>query len=165
MPESRSPVVVICADGTEPAYVDAAIDHGCMPTLARFQREGAYHLVPAAIPSFTNPNNMTIVTGRPPAAHGISGNYFYDAKREAEVMMDHPRFLRCESLFARYSQEGRRVAAITAKDKLRTMPGYRMAPASASPANWRTRQPSRSMALRVSPGAWAGTTPTFTQAT
>ena len=121
MPESRSPVVVICADGTEPAYVDAAIDHGCMPTLARYQREGAYHLVPAAIPSFTNPNNMTIVTGRPPAAHGISGNYFYDAKREAEVMMDHPRFLRCESLFARYSQEGRRVAAITAKDKLRTM--------------------------------------------
>ena len=121
MPETHSPVVVICADGADPAYVDAAIDHGCMPTLARFQREGAYHLVPAAIPSFTNPNNMTIVTGRPPAAHGISGNYFYDAKREVEVMMDHPRFLRCESLFARYSRGGRRVAAITAKDKLRTM--------------------------------------------
>jgi len=37
------------------------------------------------------------------------------------VMMDHPRFLRCESLFAQYAHEGRRVAAITAKDKLRTM--------------------------------------------
>ena len=121
MPETHSPVVVICADGADPAYVDAAIDHGCMPTLARFQREGAYHLVAAAIPSFTNPNNMTIVTGQPPAAHGISGNYFYDAKREVEVMMDHPRFLRCDSLFARYSRDGRRVAAITAKDKLRTM--------------------------------------------
>ncbi|MCY4114352.1 MAG: phosphonoacetate hydrolase [Chloroflexi bacterium] len=121
MPETQPPVVVICADGADPAYVDAAIDHGCMPTLARFQREGAYHLVPAAIPSFTNPNNMTIVTGRLPAAHGISGNYFYDAKREVEVMMDHPRFLRCDSLFARYGREGRRVAAITAKDKLRTM--------------------------------------------
>ncbi len=121
MPETHPPVVVICADGADPAYVDAAIDHGCMPTLARFQREGVYHLVPAAIPSFTNPNNMTIVTGQPPAAHGISGNYFYDAKREVEVMMDHPRFLRCDSLFARYSRDGRRVAAITAKDKLRTM--------------------------------------------
>ncbi len=116
-----APVVVICADGTDPTYVDAALDHGCMPTLERFQREGAYLLVPAAIPSFTNPNNMTIVTGQPPAAHGISGNYFYDATRQAEVMMDHPRFLRCESLFARYSAEGLRVAAITAKDKLRTM--------------------------------------------
>ena len=121
MPETLAPVVVICADGTDPSYVDAAIDHGCMPTLERFQREGAYLLVPAAIPSFTNPNNMTIVTGQPPAAHGISGNYFYDTTRQVEVMMDHPRFLRCESLFARYGREGRRVAAITAKDKLRTM--------------------------------------------
>ena len=68
MAESRLPVVVICADGTEPAYVDSAIDHGCMPTMARFQREGAYYLVPAAIPSFTNPNNMTIVDR--PAAGG-----------------------------------------------------------------------------------------------
>ncbi len=121
MSKPPTPIVVICADGADPAYVDAAIDHGCMPTLERFQREGAYHLVPAAIPSFTNPNNMTIVTGQPPAGHGISGNYFYDAKREVEVMMDHPRFLRCDSLFARYSREGYRVAAITAKDKLRTM--------------------------------------------
>ena len=121
MPNPLAPVVVICADGTDPTYVDAALDHSCMPTLERFQREGAYLLVPAAIPSFTNPNNMTIVTGQPPAAHGISGNYFYDATRQAEVMMDHPRFLRCESLFARYSAEGLRVAAITAKDKLRTM--------------------------------------------
>ena len=30
------------------------------------------------VPSFTNPNNLSIVTGAPPAVHGICGNYFYD---------------------------------------------------------------------------------------
>ncbi len=115
------PAVVICADGTEPAYLDAAIDHGRMPALERFRRDGTNLLAQAAIPSFTNPNNVTIVTGKPPAAHGFSGNYFYDERRDVEVMMDHPRFLRCQSLLARLSAQGRRVAAITAKDKLRTI--------------------------------------------
>ena len=94
-----------------------------MPAFDRMRRDGAYTLARTAIPSFTNPNNLTIVTGQPPATHGISGNYFYDAARDAEVMMDQPRFLRCPSLLARIASTGRRVAAITAKDKLRGMLG------------------------------------------
>lgn len=121
MTSASPPLVVICADGTDPAYVDAAVDHGRMPVFERMRRDGTYTLARTAIPSFTNPNNMTIVTGQPPATHGISGNYFYDAARDAEVMMDHPRFLRCPSLLAQIAATGRRVAAITAKDKLRGM--------------------------------------------
>ena len=33
------------------------------------------------MPSFTNPNNLSIITGRPPAVHGIAGNYFFDPRR------------------------------------------------------------------------------------
>ncbi|MBM4437688.1 MAG: phosphonoacetate hydrolase [Actinobacteria bacterium] len=123
MGASDAPLVVICADGTAPEYLDAAVDHGRMPAFERMRRDGTYALARSALPSFTNPNNVTIVTGQPPAVHGVSGNYFYDEERDAEVMMDRPAFLRCSTLLARFALRGRRVAAITAKDKLRTILG------------------------------------------
>ena len=42
--------------------------------------DGANLLAHSVIPSFTNPNNISIITGRPPAVHGIAGNYFYDPR-------------------------------------------------------------------------------------
>ncbi|MBM4437319.1 MAG: phosphonoacetate hydrolase [Actinobacteria bacterium] len=117
------PLVVICADGTAPDYLDAAVAHGRMPVFERMRRDGTYALARAAIPSFTNPNNVTIVTGQPPARHGFAGNYFYDEASGVEVMMDHPRFLRCDSWLARLAATGQRVAAIPAKDKLRAIVG------------------------------------------
>jgi phosphonoacetate hydrolase len=52
------------------------------------------------IPSFTNPNNLSIITGRPPAVHGIAGNYFYDREQGVEVMMNDPKFLRAPTILA-----------------------------------------------------------------
>jgi phosphonoacetate hydrolase len=75
------------------------------------------------IPSFTNPNNLSIVTGAPPAVHGICGNYFWDAEAGVEVMMNDPKYLRAESILATFSQAGARVAVVTAKDKLRRLLG------------------------------------------
>ena len=73
-----APTVVICLDGSEPGYIETAIDKGLAPNLARLMREGANLTALSVIPSFTNPNNLSIVTGRPPAVHGIAGNYFLD---------------------------------------------------------------------------------------
>jgi len=70
--------IAICLDGCEPAYLDAAIDAGLMPTLKRMREQGTDRLAHSVIPSFTNPNNMSIATGRPPAVHGICGNFLYD---------------------------------------------------------------------------------------
>src|SRR5690606_15098207 len=71
------PLVVVCVDGSEPLYHEAAIAAGAMPWLARVLRGGGTALLAdCVVPSFTNPNNLSIVTGVPPAAHGISGNYF-----------------------------------------------------------------------------------------
>src|SRR5207247_885612 len=80
-----------------------------------FRREGVYRLARAVVPSFTNPNNLSIVTGVSPAVHGISGNYFYDPATGQEVMMNDPKFLRCETLLAALSRAGARPAVVTAK--------------------------------------------------
>ena len=78
------------------------------------------------MPSFTNPNNLSIVTGVPPSVHGICGNYFFDPERGEEVMMNDPRYLRAGTILAAFSEAGAKVAVITAKDKLRKLLGHRM---------------------------------------
>ena len=113
--------VVICLDGSEPGYIEAAIAAGRAPTFARFMREGANLLADSAIPSFTNPNNLSIITGRPPAVHGIAGNYFFDPATGAEVMMNDPKFLRAPTILAAFHDAGAKVAMVTAKDKLRLL--------------------------------------------
>jgi phosphonoacetate hydrolase len=89
-----------------------------MPALARFQKEGFFAWADGVIPSFTNPNNLSIVTGCPPSVHGISGNYYLDPQTGIEIMMNDPRLLRCETILSSFAREGARVAVITAKDKL-----------------------------------------------
>ena len=115
--------VVICLDGCEPEYLDIAISEGLMPNLKRIRAEGTDALAHSVIPSFTNPNNMSIATGRPPAIHGICGNFLFDPDTGEEVMMNDVRFLRAPTLFSKYYEAGSRVAVVTAKDKLRALLG------------------------------------------
>ena len=121
-----SPVVVVCVDGCEPAYLDAAIAAGVAPYLQRMRAEGADLLADCVVPSFTNPNNLSIVTGVPPSVHGICGNYFYDRERGEEVMMNDPRYLRTGTVLAAFSDAGAKLAVVTAKDKLRKLLGHKM---------------------------------------
>jgi phosphonoacetate hydrolase len=121
-PPSR-PTVVICADGCDPAYIEAGIAAGVLPTVARWREAGFYALAEAAMPTFTNPNNLSIVTGAPPSVHGISGNFALDRDSGAEITMNQPEMVRGATLLALMSQAGVAVAAITAKDKLRRMLG------------------------------------------
>src|SRR5215475_1298194 len=117
----RKPTVVICLDGSEPGYIEKAIEAGVAPTFARFMKEGAHVHASSVIPSFTNPNNLSIITGRPPAVHGIAGNYFYDPATGTEVMMNDPKFMRAPTVLAGLHDAGCKVAMVTAKDKLRLL--------------------------------------------
>ncbi|HUC16329.1 MAG TPA: phosphonoacetate hydrolase [Acetobacteraceae bacterium] len=121
------PTIVICLDGSEPGYIEAAIARGLAPNFARLMRTGVSLTAFSAIPSFTNPNNLSIVTGAPPAVHGIAGNYFLDPASGQEVMMNDPRFLRAPTIPAAFHQAGARVAMVTAKDKLRALLGAGLA--------------------------------------
>lgn len=117
----KNPTVVICLDGSEPGYIEQTIEAGRAPTFARFMREGANLLADSVIPSFTNPNNLSIITGRPPAVHGIAGNFFYDRATASEVMMNDPKFLRAPTILREFHDAGAKVAMVTAKDKLRLL--------------------------------------------
>ncbi|MGW8885294.1 phosphonoacetate hydrolase [Streptomyces sp. NPDC055749] len=117
------PVVVVCIDGSEDAYHERAVADGRMPFLERMLERGSDLRADCTMPSFTNPNNLSIATGVPPAVHGICGNYFYDTESGTEIMMNDPALLRVPTLFAAFSAAGARVAVITAKDKLRRLLG------------------------------------------
>ncbi len=119
----KTPTVCVCIDGSEPGYIERAIEKGLAPNFARLMRDGANLRALSVIPSFTNPNNISIITGRPPAVHGIAGNYFYDPATGQEVMMNDPKFLRAPTIMKAFYDAGAKVAVVTAKDKLRTLLG------------------------------------------
>jgi phosphonoacetate hydrolase len=118
------PVVVVCVDGSEPGYIERAAETGRAPFLARLLRDGTNRLADCVMPSFTNPNNLSIVTGAPPRVHGISGNFFLDPESGTEVMMNDPKFLRTDTIFKAFQERGARIAILTAKDKLRRLLGH-----------------------------------------
>lgn len=120
------PIVVICLDGSADEYLDAALTRGKMPNLQRVIVHGYRGLARGALPSFTNVNNASIVTGVPPSVHGISGNFFLDPGTGQEVMMNSASYLRADTILAAAAQTGRRVAMVTAKEKLRDILSHRL---------------------------------------
>ncbi|MBO0738588.1 MAG: phosphonoacetate hydrolase [Alphaproteobacteria bacterium] len=117
------PTVVICVDGCDPEYIDRGIHDGVFPTIGSFCREGHLGTADAVVPTFTNPNNVSIVTGAPPSIHGIAGNYYLDRDSGREVMMTDEDLMRSETVLALLARAGVKTAAITAKDKLRRLLG------------------------------------------
>jgi phosphonoacetate hydrolase len=122
----EQPSVVVCVDGCEPDYIAQAVAGGHMPWMKRVLAQGTEVVADCVMPSFTNPNNLSIVTGAPPAVHGICGNYLYDTENGVEVMMNDPKWLRAPTLLAALADAGCKVAVVTAKDKLRKLLGHQL---------------------------------------
>ena len=122
----RQPVVVVCVDGCEPDYLGQAVATGHMPWMKRVLAQGTGLVADCVVPTFTNPNNLSIVTGAPPSVHGICGNFLYDSATGTEVMMNDPKWLRAPTVLAALSNAGKKVAVVTAKDKLRQLLGHKM---------------------------------------
>ncbi|MBV8752557.1 MAG: phosphonoacetate hydrolase [Hyphomicrobiales bacterium] len=120
------PVVVVCNDGGDPDYLDAALKAGVVPHTARFMRLGFAATAQCVIPGFTCPNNVSIVTGSPPAVHGISGNFYLEPESGRAVVMTGPELMRAPTVLASFSRRGAKVISITAKDKLRRQLGKDM---------------------------------------
>jgi phosphonoacetate hydrolase len=123
---SSAPTIVICVDGCEQEYINQAIQAGQTPFLAELTGFGTVLTGDCVVPSFTNPNNLSIVTGAPPSVHGICGNFFFDQETQEEVLMNDAKYLRAPTILAEMAKAGQLVAVVTAKDKLRNLLGYQL---------------------------------------
>ena len=123
---AQQPVVVVCVDGCEPDYLGQAVATGHMPWMKKALSHGTGLVADCVVPTFTNPNNLSIVTGVPPSVHGICGNYLFDIENQVEVMMNDPKWLRAPTILAALSNAGQKLAVVTAKDKLRQLLGHQM---------------------------------------
>jgi len=115
----KRPVVVVCIDGGDPAYFARGLKDGIIPNVKRFMEKGFSAVAEGTVPSFTCPNNMSIVTGAPASVHGISGNFYLDRASGKAVVMTGPELLRSSTVMAEFARAGAKIASITAKDKLR----------------------------------------------
>lgn len=113
------PTVAVCVDGFDPEYLDQGIKDGILPNMATFVKNGFHETARCVMPSLTNPNNTSIVTGAPISKHGIAGNYFLDPETWKEEMIVDDSQLIGPTILELMSKQGVRVAAVTAKDKLR----------------------------------------------
>jgi phosphonoacetate hydrolase len=117
------PVVVVCIDGGDPAYLRQFLAERAIPNIEGFIRQGFATIADGTVPSFTCPNNMSIITGTPASKHGISGNYYLDTATGEAVVMTGPELLRGDTILAQFAKAGAKVISITAKDKLRKQLG------------------------------------------
>jgi phosphonoacetate hydrolase len=119
----KRPVVVVCIDGGDPAYFQQFLKEGAIPNIARFIQKGFSTVADGTVPSFTCPNNMSMITGTPASKHGISGNYFLEPATGKAIVMTGPELLRGDTILAQFAKAGAKVVSITAKDKLRRQLG------------------------------------------
>jgi phosphonoacetate hydrolase len=114
----KRPTVVIVVDGFDPAYLEHGFANGTLPTMESFRERGFVGVADCSMPSTTNTNNTSIVTGVPPAVHGINGNYYLDPETGQEIMITDASRLRCDIILGALSHAGVATAVVTAKDKL-----------------------------------------------
>lgn len=108
-------VLMFLVDGFDPAYVQPAR----MPRLAGLMKAGAATLDGRGVlPSLTNVNHVSLLTGTYPARHGLSTNFYYDRATRTEVFMEQVSFVQEPLLFERLKTAGWSTALVTAKEKL-----------------------------------------------
>ena len=60
----QRPTVIVCLDGCDPRYLNFGNASEVFPNISRMMREGFFALADAAMPTFTNPNNVSSLPAR-----------------------------------------------------------------------------------------------------
>lgn len=115
------PTVVVCVNGIDPECFEHGMADGIIPNLATLAEQGFLAPATTATPSFAKPNNVSITTGQPVSAHVTVCDYFLDRGIGKEVSITDDILRRGSAILELMSKRGVRVAAVTAKDKLRAV--------------------------------------------
>lgn len=110
------PTIFACViDGYCPSYTLGEKGRLLAPTLTSLATTTT---AKAAMPTFTNVNNVSILTASTPKKHGIAGNFLYNEMERTETPMVQSEFIRANSLLANAFLKGYDIVIVTAKDKL-----------------------------------------------
>ena len=121
-------------DGLDPEYLAMCP----APRLEELSRAGSRLNVRGMMPSVTNVNNVSLVTGSYPESHGITSNYWLDRESGSERYMESAEFITTETMFERAARIGMSSLLVTAKDKLRRLlsNGTTLSVSSEQPPDW-----------------------------
>jgi phosphonoacetate hydrolase len=130
--------IIVCIDGCGPEYLHAS----STPFMKRVGQAGVYREGQAMMPSVTNVNATSILTGTYPATHGITSNYYFERGTGREVFMESPDFIKTRTILEEGTRRGLTTALVTAKEKLKTLlaRGTATAFSAEKPLPWVTRR-------------------------
>jgi phosphonoacetate hydrolase len=110
-------ILVTLWDGFGPEYLERSE----MPNLKRLIASGFHKIADGVIPSVTNVNNTSLVTGCFPEDHGITTNFYFDPSTGESRPMEDSQFVLKPTIFERAARHGYKTAIISAKHKVRTL--------------------------------------------
>ncbi|OAR01058.1 hypothetical protein LLEC1_02639 [Akanthomyces lecanii] len=116
----KMPTVIICVDGFDPEYLEAGLAAGILPNMAKLMSDGFHATAQCSMPSVTNANNVSIITGAPTAVHGIATNYFLDRATGRETMIVDDSLVRGSTILAEMAARGDKLRRILQRGLDRT---------------------------------------------
>jgi len=125
--------ILVCLDGCGPDYIEKSD----VPNIRKLCRNGYYVKGKSVIPTVTNVNNVSIITGVYPEKHGITSNFYYNELGQ-EVYIESPEFIMTKTIFQMAAQNNLTSALLTSKDKLCTLlrRGAHIAFSAEAPPKW-----------------------------
>ncbi|WP_042351481.1 alkaline phosphatase family protein [Bacillus massiliigorillae] len=106
--------IVIVIDGCAHEY----LEQGVTQNISELGKKGFFKNVKSALPSVTNVNHATILTGSLPIEHQVTGNYFYNPESEEQGFIDGKGFLNKETILDAYAKQGKSTALLVVKGKV-----------------------------------------------
>jgi len=106
--------LIVVIDGCALDY----ITKDTTPNLFRLGEAGFFKTVKSAMPSVTNVNHASILSGSFPERHGVVGNYYYNPSTEEEGFVESAGHMKAETIFDVYDRQGKNTALLTVKGKV-----------------------------------------------
>ncbi|MDR3711935.1 MAG: alkaline phosphatase family protein [Puia sp.] len=106
-------IIIVMMDG----FGDEYYRNSDMPTLNEMEKAGLYKVVPSLMPSVTNVNNASIITGETPEKNGITGNVFLNPETGKEEYTEDPKQLLAPTLFEKARAAGVKSILFSCKTK------------------------------------------------